>query len=57
MTHVAGVAAHFGRDLDFALQRIATLLDHARQARVQLLVLPDAALGGYLQDLGQPARA
>src|SRR3569833_672576 len=52
---LAAVAAHFGRDLDFDLQRIATLLDHARSSGVALLVLPDAALGGYLAALRHPA--
>jgi predicted amidohydrolase len=51
---VAAAAAHFGRDLDFDLQRIATLIEHARQAGAALLVLPDAALGGYLADLRHP---
>ncbi len=48
---IGAVAAKFGRDLDFDLQRIATLIEHARQSTVALLVLPDAALGGYLDDL------
>ena len=51
---IGAVAAKFGRDLDFDLQRIATLIDHARQSGVSLLVLPDAALGGYLADLRRP---
>jgi predicted amidohydrolase len=51
---IAAVAAHFGRDLEFDLQRIATLIDHARQSGAALLVLPDAALGGYLADLRHP---
>jgi nitrilase len=51
---IGAVAASFGRDLDFDLQRIATLIDHARQSKVSVLVLPDAALGGYLADLRHP---
>ncbi|MEU6641811.1 carbon-nitrogen hydrolase family protein [Saccharomonospora sp. NPDC046836] len=51
---IGAVAAHFGRDLDFDLQRIATLIEHARGSGVSLLVLPDAALGGYLADLRHP---
>jgi predicted amidohydrolase len=51
---IGAVAAKFGRDLDFDLQRIATLIEHARQSGVALLVLPDAALGGYLGDLRRP---
>ncbi len=54
MTVVAAAAASFGRDLDFCLQRIGTLIDHSRQAGAGLLVLPDAALGGYLADLRSP---
>jgi nitrilase len=51
---IGAVAAHFGRDLEFDLQRIATLIEHARGSGVSLLVLPDAALGGYLADLRHP---
>src|ERR1700744_3741264 len=54
MTVVAAAAAHFGRDLDFCLQRVATLIEHSRQAGAALLVLPDAALGGYLADIRSP---
>lgn len=54
LTRIAAVAAHFGRDLDFDLDRIATLIEHARSSGAQLLVLPDAALGGYLADLRDP---
>src|ERR1700753_1329498 len=57
MTVVAAAAAHFGRDLDFCLQRIGTLIEHSRQAGAALLVLPDAALGGYLADLRSPDAA
>ena len=51
---IGAVAASFGRDLDFDLARIATLIEHARRSGVGLLVLPDAALGGYLADLRTP---
>ena len=51
---IGAVAAKFGRDLDFDLQRIATLIEHARSSGVAMLVLPDAALGGYLPDLRRP---
>jgi predicted amidohydrolase len=53
-TRIAAAAAHFGRDLDFDLGRIAKLIDDARAEGAQLLVLPDAALGGYLADLRHP---
>ncbi|KAA9160557.1 carbon-nitrogen hydrolase family protein [Amycolatopsis acidicola] len=51
---IGAVAAHFGRDLEFGMQRITTLIDHARGSGASLLVLPDAALGGYLADLRHP---
>ena len=51
---MAGVAAAFGRDLEFDLARITAIIDQARRAGVALLVLPDAALGGYLSDLRRP---
>jgi predicted amidohydrolase len=51
---IGAVAAGFGRDLTFGLSRIATLVEHARRDGVQLLVLPDAALGGYLDDITDP---
>jgi predicted amidohydrolase len=54
MTVIAAAAAHFGRDLDSCLRRVATLIEHSRRAGASLLVLPDAALGGYLSDLRSP---
>jgi predicted amidohydrolase len=50
---VAAVAAHFRRELDFDLERIAGIIGDAREAGVSLLVLPDAALGGYLIGFGR----
>jgi predicted amidohydrolase len=51
---IAAASAHFGRDLEFDLQRIAKLIADARGAGAALLVLPDASLGGYLADLRHP---
>jgi predicted amidohydrolase len=51
---IAAAAAHFGRDLEFDLAKIAKLIDDARGQGVGLLVLPDATLGGYLADLRHP---
>jgi len=48
---IAAAQAHFGRDLDRCVLRIATIIEHAREAEARLLVLPHAALGGYLADL------
>jgi nitrilase len=54
VTRLAAAAAHFGRDLEFDLGRIAKIIQDARACGVGLLVLPDAALGGYLADLRHP---
>jgi predicted amidohydrolase len=54
MIRISVAAAHFGRDLEFDLRRIAKLIDDARRVGTDLLVLPDAALGGYLADLRHP---
>ncbi|GAB6898828.1 carbon-nitrogen hydrolase family protein [Kineosporia succinea] len=51
---IASAAAGFGRDLEFDLARVRTLIEQARKAGADLLVLPDAALGGYLADLRNP---
>jgi predicted amidohydrolase len=54
VTRLAAAAAHFGRDLEFDLRRVAKIISDARTAGAGLLVLPDAALGGYLADLRDP---
>ncbi|MFF5291960.1 carbon-nitrogen hydrolase family protein [Paractinoplanes globisporus] len=54
VTRMAAAAAHFGRDLDYDLGRIGKLIADARAAGAGLLVLPDAAIGGYLADLRHP---
>jgi len=54
MAVLAAVAAHFGRDVERALPKVEGILDDARAAGADLVVLPDAALGGYLSDLGEP---
>jgi nitrilase len=51
---LASVAAHFGRDIDRSLEKMAGIVDDARASRVELLVFPDATLGGYLSDLRHP---
>lgn len=48
---IAAVAAPFGRALDACLADIAAHLDVARRVGARLVVLPEAALGGYLADL------
>lgn len=51
---LGAVAGHFGRDVERSLVKIAGIIDDARRSGVALLVLPDAALGGYLGDLRHP---
>jgi predicted amidohydrolase len=51
---IGAVAAAFGRDVEAALARVATLIEHARRSGVDLLVLPDAALGGYIPEFADP---
>jgi predicted amidohydrolase len=51
---IAAAAAHFGRDLGRCLERIEMVVRAAQHAGASLLVLPDAALGGYLADLRSP---
>jgi predicted amidohydrolase len=48
---IAAAAAPFGRDMDECLATIAWLIDEARGRGVGLLVLPEAALGGYVETL------
>jgi predicted amidohydrolase len=51
---VAAAAAHFRRDLEFDLSRVASIIQAARRGGAALLVLPDGTLGGYLGDLRNP---
>jgi N-carbamoylputrescine amidase len=48
---IASVAAPFGRDLEADFALIAQLLDEARGHGARLVVLPEAALGGYVANL------
>ncbi|MDX6240533.1 MAG: hypothetical protein QOG10_5353, partial [Kribbellaceae bacterium] len=48
---MAAVAANFDRDLEGDFARVAALIAEAREAGVQLLALPEGALGGYLLSL------
>jgi N-carbamoylputrescine amidase len=52
---LAAAAAPFDRDLEADFDRIAGLIGAARDRGVQLLALPEAALGGYLSDLSGSA--
>ncbi|MFD9965643.1 carbon-nitrogen hydrolase family protein [Amycolatopsis sp. NPDC058986] len=46
LVRIATVAAHFGRDLEFDMRRIAFFVDDARRAGASVLVFPDGTLGG-----------
>ena len=48
---IAAAAAPFGRDMDLCLHTIEDLIGHARRQGAGLLVLPEAALGGYVETL------
>ncbi|MFI9411457.1 carbon-nitrogen hydrolase family protein [Nocardia gamkensis] len=54
VTRIAAVAAHFGPDIARALDKISGIVDRLARDGVDLLVLPDATLGGYIGDLRNP---
>jgi predicted amidohydrolase len=54
---IAAAAAPFTRDMDLCLRTIERLISRARQQGVGLLVLPEAALGGYVETLHGDADA
>ena len=51
---VGAVAAHFGRDVDRGVSKVVGIIDAASRDGVDLLVFPDACLGGYIGDLRSP---
>lgn len=51
---MAAVAAHFGRDVERTLAKLPGIVEDARGRGTDLLVLPDATIGGYLLDLHHP---
>jgi predicted amidohydrolase len=53
---MAAVAANFDRDLEADFDKVGALIAEARQAGVQLLALPEGALGGYLLSLDGTAQ-
>jgi len=48
---IAAVAAPFCRDVELCLAAIEQIIDDARARGAQLVVLPEAALGGYVESL------
>ncbi|WP_280401748.1 carbon-nitrogen hydrolase family protein [Nocardia carnea] len=54
VTRIAAVAGHFGADIGRALDKIAGIVERLAADGVDLLVLPDATLGGYIGDLRHP---
>jgi N-carbamoylputrescine amidase len=52
---IAAAAAPFDRDMDACLATIAEIITEARAQGVGLLVLPEAALGGYVETLSGAA--
>ncbi|GAA2048944.1 carbon-nitrogen hydrolase family protein [Williamsia deligens] len=52
MTTIAAASANFTRDLDQNYALISDLVAQARARDVDFLVLPEAAIGGYLSSLG-----
>lgn len=51
---LGAVAAHFGRDVDRGVSKVVGIVESAAQDGVDLLVLPDACLGGYIGDFTTP---
>ena len=52
MTKLAAVAANFTRDLEQNYALIEALATDAHEQGVDFMVLPEAAIGGYLSSLG-----
>ncbi|MBA4023381.1 MAG: carbon-nitrogen hydrolase family protein [Gordonia sp.] len=51
-TTISVAAAEFGRDMDEGYRTIGALISEAAEKGSDLLVLPEACLGGYLPSLG-----
>lgn len=51
---IAAVAANFGRDVDRGVAKVMGIVESAARDGVDLLVFPDACLGGYIGDLRAP---
>lgn len=54
-THrIAAVAGHFGRDIDKTLTKLEPIIARSRDNQIDLLVFPNACLGGYISDMRNP---
>jgi nitrilase len=53
-TRIAALAAHFGSSVGRALDKLEGIVERLTRDGVELLVLPDATLGGYIGDLRNP---
>jgi predicted amidohydrolase len=51
---MGAIAANFGRDVDRGVAKVVGIIDAAARDGVDLLVFPDACLGGYIGDLLAP---
>ena len=51
---LGALAAHFGRDVERGVAKAVGIVESAARDGVDLLVFPDASLGGYLGDLRHP---
>ncbi len=51
---LGAVAAHFGRDVDRGVSKVVGIVEAAVHDGIDLLVLPDACLGGYIGDFRTP---
>lgn len=54
LVSMGAVAANFGRDVDRGVAKVVGIIESAAADGVELLVFPDACLGGYIGDLQQP---
>lgn len=54
MVTLGALAAHFGRDVERGLAKVVGIIEAAARDGVDLLVFPDASIGGYIGDLRHP---
>jgi predicted amidohydrolase len=52
---IAAISAPFGRDLDQCLARIERIVSRCRERGAELVVFPEAALGGYIYEPRVPS--